>query len=66
MMYRTDLLSTDEDIEIRISLRSNLNSYSWLATLRADAEDAMLMRRLLRTRKNNRNARAFAEKREAA
>ncbi len=55
------LLPTDEDIEIRLSLRINQRARPWLATLLADETDAHIMRRLARTRKNNKRARAYPE-----
>lgn len=53
--------STDEDVEIRLDRKINGNAHSWIHTLVADQIDADLMRRLARTRRNNKRARAYAE-----
>lgn len=54
-------LPTDEDMKIRLDRACNRHPHSWIATLRADERDAEIMRRLGRTRRNNKRARAFPE-----
>lgn len=62
---KLDHLPTDEDADIRLSLRINQRARPWLATLLADETDAHITKRLLRTRRNNKRARAFVEQNQA-
>lgn len=59
-MHR-DHLPTDLDTAIRLSLRINQRARPWLGTLLADEQDAHIMRRLLRVRRDNQRARANPE-----
>jgi hypothetical protein len=61
MIPRLDLLNTTEDIDIRLDRETNQNAHAWIHTLLADDASFALMRRLVRTRKSNRRARAYAE-----
>lgn len=56
-----NILPTEEDIDIRLNRKINGNAHSWIRTLAADGRDADIMRRLARTRRNNKHARAHAE-----
>ena len=65
MIYHGDdwrAAPTDEDIDIRLGLALARNAHAWIATLRADDNDAKIMVRIMRSRRNNRAARAYATK----